>query len=285
MKLNKHLSSYPILISGDDDYIDSSFEIKIVQNVYFGKLIIEVDFLLNNLGLEQLIKSEVTKFALHIECPLLSYRQVFLTSENKLTIELDLNHLAENVEVSGFIVANQDIEHYYNEKFNLFYGKDGVNITKGNYLAIATPYTIDIDRTKEGNDKLSNFIVIQQDDNAKDRMNINLNGDVISILVNKQIKDEYFQHGKQYLYNCISMIMVPTMIYVLTNMQSNPDLQSYRWYKNIEKLLEQNDVRIEDLKTDESSGKNSIFEIAQKIFKSPLQHGLEELTLVSEKDE
>ena len=285
MKLNKYLSSYPILISGDDDYVDSSFEISIVQNVQFGKLIIDVNFLLNNEGLAQLIKNGMAKFAIHIECPLLSYRKVFLTDENMLTVEIDLNHLAETVEVSGFIIASQNMSNYYNEKFNLFYGKDGVNITKGNYLAIATPYTIDIDRTKEGHDKLSSFIVIQQDDNAKERMNINLNGDVISILVNKQIKDEYFQHGKQYLYNCISMIMVPTMIYVLTNMQSNPDLQSYRWYQSIENLLEQNEIHIKDLRLDESSGKNSVFEIAQKIFKSPLHSGLKELSSALEKDE
>ena len=56
MKLDKRLSSYPILINDDDDYVDSSFEISLIQKVEFNKLIINVSFKLNNEGLLELIK-------------------------------------------------------------------------------------------------------------------------------------------------------------------------------------------------------------------------------------
>lgn len=279
MKLSKRLTSYPILISGDDDYIDSYFDAFLIQDIEFDKIKVSVEFSLENEGLKQLIAGGKAGYAVHFECPLLSYRKIITTENSKVDYLIDLNDVTNSVEVSTFIIALVDIPTYYNKKFNWAYGKDGVDITKGNIMAIGPTYTIDIDRSNDGLKKLSDIICIKQHEDAeKQELTVSIDSDIIMILVNQNIKNQYFVHGKQYLYNIISMIMVPSMSYVLTCMKKNTDnLREYRWFGVIEQLLNQNGVEIEQLRDDESSGKYSIYELSQKIFKSPIEKGIMEL--------
>lgn len=278
MKLNKRLSSYPILINDDDDYVDSYFEVSLNQFIEFDMLKINVKFTLENEGLKELIKNGLAKYVVNFECPLLSYREVKLSDNNYIDHSINLNNISGNLEISSFIVATQNIDKYYNEKFNWVYGKSGIDIRKGNYLAIGATYIIDVDRKNEGLKKLTDIIVIQQNENDQAEVSVQLDSDIIKILVSKEIKNKYFNYGKLYLYNLISMLMIPSMIYILTNMKNNPDLNSFRWYKVIENILRQEDIEISNLSEFESTGKNSIFQLAQKIFKSPIEKGIDELT-------
>ena len=279
MRLDKGLTSYPKLISGDDDYVDSHFDAKVEQNIEFGKIKISVEFITNNKGLKELIEQNKASYVIHFECSLLGYRKFLMTSNINNDYYIDLNEVDSTVEVSTFIVATQDIKKYYNDKFNWEYGKDGIDIDKGNILAIGPTYTIDVNHGKNGFKKIPDIITIKEDPNTgRGEYSVDVEGDVIIIYVNKNIKNKYFIHGKQYLYNIISMIMVPSMIYVLTCMKnSKDDLKEYGWFKTIEKLLKENGVEVEKLSNDDSSGKYSIFELAQKIFKSPLEKGINEL--------
>lgn len=279
MKLNKGLASYPILISGDDDYIDSHFDAEVKQNIEFGKIKIGVDFITDNQGLKKLIEENKASYVVHFECSLLGYRKFLMTTNENNDYYIDLNEVDSKVEVSTFIIATQDIKKYYNNKFNWEYGQDGIDIDKGNILAIGPTYTIDVNHGKEGFKKISDIISIKQDSNIeKGEYSVALEGDVIIIYVNENIKNQYYIHGKKYLYNIISMIMVPSMIYILNYMKNNKEgLEEYRWFKIIEKLLKENGVEVEQLRNDESSGKYSIFELAQKIFKYPLEKGIIEL--------
>lgn len=279
MKLNKRLTPYPVLTQGDDDYIDSNFDAHVEHGIEFSKLKVHIKFSLNNNGIKELIIDDKAKFVAHFECPLLSYRKMLTTATESGKIEIDLNEITNEIECSIFIVATQDIPLYYNEKFNWEYGTDGVDIEKGNILAIGPRYKFEIDRNKDGLKKLSDIISINQYDTANiSETSVELDGDVIMIYVNEDIKNLYFIHGKNYLYNVISMIMVPAMIYILTRMKnSNDDLKDYKWFGVVEKLLQQDDIEVDQLRDDESAGKYSIYTIAQKIFKSPIKAGLKEL--------
>lgn len=284
MKLNKCLTPYPVLMEGDDDYVDSFFEAKVEQILEFGKIKVNAQYFLKNDGLQGLIDEGKANFALHIECPLLCYRKICLSQKKKVEYYIDLNEVAGNIEVSTFIVANENLHKYYNEKFNWEYGKEGVDISKGNILAIGPTYKIDIDRDENALKKISDIICIKEyETNDKKEMQVELEGPVIYIYVNKEVKNQYFLLGKKYFYTMISMIMVPAMMYVLTAMSNDEGgLCDYRWYGMIENLLKQNDVEVGELELYESSGKKSIFELAQKIFKSPLEEALQEFCMEGE---
>ncbi len=279
MKINKRLASYPILLKNDDDYVDSSFDADLEETKNFDRLMLDVKFALINEGLETLIHDGKAVYAVHLECPLLCYRKMLVTPEKELRHDIDMNDVANSVEVSTFIVANEDIPQYYNEKFNWEYGKSGVDITKGNILAIGPTFTVDVNRSKDGLKKLTDIIRIKQyDREERAETKVVLDGDVILIYTNKLIKDKYYSYGREYLYNIISMIFVPAMVYVLTSMKNYSDTYSdYRWYSVIEQLLNQNGVEVHQLRDDESDGKYSIHMLAQKIFKAPIEKGILEL--------
>lgn len=280
MKINKRLTSYPVLMNNDDDYVDSYFDASLSQSIEFNIISINVEMLLNNEEMQQLVKDKKAAFALHVECPLLSFREIHLSETNTIKCDIDLDLIANSVEVSTYVVAIEDIPKYYNKKFNWEYGTDGIDISKGNIMAIGPTYTIDINRAKDGYKKLSDIIRIKEySTNEKPETMVSIDGDVIIIYTNKLIKDKYFAYGREYLYNTISMIMVPAMQFVLTSMKGNSDnLKDYRWYNVIEQLLNQNGIEVSDLRDDDSEGKNSIYELSQKIFKAPLEKGILELS-------
>lgn len=280
MKINKRLTSYPILMNNDDDYVDSYFDASLNQSINFNTISLSVDLMLSNDEMIQLINDKRAAYVVHVECPLLSFRDVYTSEKSSIKCDIDLDEIANSVEVSTFVVALEDFPKYYNKKFNWEYGTDGIDISKGNIMAIGPTYTVDINRAKDGLKKLSDIIQIKEySSNMRPETSISIDGPVIIIYTNKLIKDKYFAYGREYLYNTISMIMVPAMQYVLTAMKSNSDnLKDYRWYNVIEQLLNQNGIEVSELRDDESGGKYSIYELSQKIFKAPLEKGILELS-------
>ena len=58
---------------------------------------------------------------------------------------------------------------------------------------------------------------------------------------------------------------------------SGEGMASYRWYGVFKKLLEQNNIDIEDIQLGTGSSKKNVGRLAQQIFKYPLLHAMDEL--------
>lgn len=279
MRLKKKLTPYPILTNNDDDYIDSSFDVDITQTIEFGTMEIEIEFKLENNVMTQLIQQHKAMYIAHYECSLLGYRQSKRISESRAKVKINLDEVCDLIEVSTFVVAVEPIPQYYNPQFNWEYGEEGFDIDKGNVLAIGPTYKIDINRNQNEMKRLADIIAIKEyAGEGKTETSVELEGDRILIYANKNIKNLYYVNGREYLNNAISMLMVPAMMYVLTMMKNNAeDLKEYRWFGVIEQLLQENDIEVDELRGDVSSGKKSIYNVAQKIFKSPIEKGFMEL--------
>lgn len=285
MKLNKRLTPYPVLTQDGDDYVDSYFDASVKNKIEFGKLILDTEFFLNDGGLQEKINNSEAIFAVHIECSSMCFRNMMC--DNKIcTNVIDLSDITDKLEISTFIVANVDIKDYSNDKFNWEYGNNIFQIAKGNILAIGPTFSVDIDRKKDGLKKLTDIIAIKQQDSAiVQEITVGIEQDIIYIYVTENVKNLYFLHGRNYLHTVISMIMVPAMEYVLTQISSNSQNYSdFKWYKVIEKLLKQNGVDVDALDAYAGTGKNSIYVLAQKIFKTPMEMGLRELNAENKVD-
>lgn len=227
----------------------------------------------------RLIQERRAMYVAHYECSLLGYRESEKTDKSRTKVKINLDEVCDLIEVSTFIVAVESIPRYYNPKFNWEYGEDGFDIEKGNVLAIGPVYKIDINRNQNEMKRLADIIAIKEyASDGKTETSVELEGDRILIYVNKTIKNLYYVNGREYLNNAISMLMIPAMIQVLIMMKNNAeDLKEYRWFRVIEQLLQENDIEVGDLRDDTSTGKKSIFNVAQKIFKSPIEKGFMEL--------
>ena len=80
---------------------------------------IELKFtpVLINDGIQNLINNGDAYFAVHIECPMTSFRELYHVDE-KLTLKFDANDIEGFVYVCTFIIANKNLREYTNEKFN-----------------------------------------------------------------------------------------------------------------------------------------------------------------------
>lgn len=283
MKLEKSLSSYPVLSVEDDDYIDSIFDAEVEKREDFGKIIIKANFILKNEGLYNLINSGYAKFVLHVECPTMSERLIYYSDTESVEAAINMDDLDDNIEISTFIVVIKDIFGYSNVKFNYDYGGATFNLKKGNILAIGPNYTLKIDRSNKSYQKLPDILQIVEDDKSKGEFTVDCSRDVIYVYVNKSEKNSYINKGKRFKNSVLSMIMVPVMVNVLCCMQKDKGLKENAWYKIVNAELERNNIDIDNLEM--NGGENSIFVAAQKIFKVPLEKGLDEVGFVEEEDE
>ena len=283
MKLKKSLSSYPILSVEDDDYIDSSFDAGIEEREDFGRIVLKTNFILQNDGLRHLISSGYAKYVLHVECPTMSERLIFYSDTDVLEVAINMDELDDSIEISTFIVAVKDITGYGNVKFNYDYGETTFNLKKGNILAMGPNYSIKIDRSNKSYKKLPDILQIVENDKSKGEFTVDCSRDVIYVYVSKSEKNSYMNKGKRFKNSVLSMIMVPVMVNVLCCMQKDKGLQENAWYKIVNAELERNNIDIDSLEM--NGGENSIFVAAQKIFKVPLEKGLDEVGFVEVEDE
>lgn len=287
MKLNKKLSPYPILLNGDDDYIDSSFDTEVTYKQLISRIDIDSKFILNNDGIQKLIDEGDAIFTLHVECSYTQYRNIFQTSKPTFMLSLNSNDFEKVIEVTPLIISIKDITNYYNESFNWDYGTDGFDIEKGSILAISSNrITIKLQDNKERLKKIPDIIKITQNDTIQhNEMTVNLDNNFISINVSADVKNLYATKGNRFKNNIISQVLVPSMSYTLLQMKNNADNYSeYEWFSVITNTLKQMGVDLQNISSESSDRQNDIFNISQSIFNYPLKKGLEELDLIHLED-
>ena len=165
MRLNKGLTPYPVLSSMDDDYVRGSFRAEVQEEISFGQLKLSIDYMLDEPGLKELFAQGKVSYATHVECSLVGYRQLFSSKNNHENVTIDAGNLTNEVEISTYIVATEDIHGYHNEQFNIGFGKGAsFDIWRGGILAIGPEYTIDINRDGKNYDKMADILAIAVDE-------------------------------------------------------------------------------------------------------------------------
>ncbi|NRZ43407.1 hypothetical protein DFR89_003121 [Clostridium beijerinckii] len=270
MRIKNKLSPYPILFEYSDDYVDSLFHADVTSKTEFGQVVICVTFTLENLQIEQLIKEGKAEYCVHAECPITSFR--YKKSGNQdIEFKVNADDIKDKLEICTFITATRDIVNYSNEKFNLDYDKLSFNISKGNILAIGTEVDVIINKNLDELQSLSGLIKVRKKQAVNaEYMSIDLDSDYILISLPEYEYQKYAEYGKQgFKRTVLSMILFPAMVSVLSRMKINTDdiLQEKKWYKAIEKILNENNVEVDNLSIIDGNGKYSVFKIAQQIFK------------------
>ena len=284
MKLNKYLTPFPVLSLENSDYVDSAFNANVTSIAEFGTVNLTIKYSLDDEGLQKLINDGYAEFVTHVECPMLGYRVISHSLRPESNIKIDENELAEESDISTFIVAIKDITGYHNDRFSWDYGKNAAfDIPKGSFLAIGPTFCLKTDRDDKNYSKITDIFSIYYDDRNPDYCSIDLEGDCIQIRTNANIKNIY--HGcykKSEKYIWISMIFLPALTEALRNMHDNQEVyQEYKWFEVLQKVLEANGLSVDNL-SGVTSDDNYFGAVAQKIFKSPIEKALNEMQSISE---
>lgn len=285
MRLNKYLAPYPILSLTDNDYVDSFFKAELEENLEFGRVDLKVRYNLNDKGLLKLISEGNAEYVTHVECSLLGFRTMGHSSDKEVSITIDESNLAGSTDISTFIVAKKDIPQYSNDKFSYIYGKGAAFfIPKDSILAIGSCFKLTTNRSDKSYSKITDIFAIEHDKSEPEESWMSFDEDCIKVHVNKKMINMYNNYKSSDKYTLITIFFLPALIEALTLMKQNNDsCDSFKWYEILKKLLEKNNIMISDLQVEPGPDKNYVGNIAQRIFKAPIEKALAEIGVDNEK--
>lgn len=220
MIIGKGLYPCPVLSDFNDDYIESSFTIEYnVSKVGFKTNLINIEIKLKDETIERMIEEEKAVLAIHLECSRTSHRKLFeLNKEGKnLQIPVDSKQIVDRVELSGIIIAKENIDIYTNPNINKkYYGENYVvrNLGQGDLIGATVTQILDIPMKSNDFESISSIIKVGFSND--DLMSVDYDDDVIIIKLPKTEYKRYCKLSKT-VYSTIIMTstVLPSLVYVL----------------------------------------------------------------------
>lgn len=265
---------YPVLAAHNDDYKGSSFNTNIDVREVFGELVLDVTFRLQNEEINKLIETGSCVYSIHIECSQTSFRKSYQSSKDSIQIKIPTEKLRGKIDIHSFIIAKEKIVDYKNALLNDWFKGIPITFEKGNLLAIGDAIETTL---YEDNTELLDLpsIVNVVKSNKNEFIDVDIATNIITIRLPKYEYEQYALNANTLFKSTIlSTVIVPSLVYVFSKINENPeDLAEYTWYQVLEKIFEENGMRLEDVGTDSLSA----LKAAQMVLRKPLKASFEEI--------
>lgn len=281
MDIKYRLYPYPVLASFNDDYNSSKFHVNAECVLDGFDICINYSVDLENDQIRELISKGKACIVFHLESARTGYREAKETDKFSGKIIIKDSLLNGDLNFCPFIIAKERIPQYFNSDFNEDY-TEPVDFEKGYLIAIgnqmiwpikknnvdllnsSSPFKIGLNP----DDSISNMVV---DFESQPKIRILLSSKDLSCYKNMNNTPEL-----KSILN--SAVVVPALIYVLSKLQQEDDLETTygdrSWYKSLKESYRKNfkkDITV-DLAND------NIFDLAQKMLKTPINDAFEDLT-------
>ena len=268
MHIKAKLYPYPVLANFNDDYVDSKFNIFVIIQSFPNELLIQFKPELNNAGIKTLIDNNSASCYVHIECSLTSYRKIVKVPLEGLEYSIPADSIEGPISFCPFVIANQDIPNYTNEKLNKDYDGATFDLEKGNILAIGQEVQT---RVEKENDDLANVPSIFAVTEIKDPERKDIVIDNAGNKINVQLPSETFFEFKIAMANpnsmsvLHSMVIIPALMKCFEDMKSKPEefytFEDRRWFRALKKAMKKINIDL----TEENIMSIDSFTVAQKL--------------------
>lgn len=278
MKFNNSFP-YPVLSTENDNYKNSKFETSIDAQKSFGQLYITLKCDLQDSTISQLIVEGKAMYALHIECPQTSFREIFQSDEPYVMANIPDNRLRGKVDVHPFVLVNKRIEDYDNPSLDDFYKGFPITFEKGNILALGEAVEITLFEEDEESQNLPSIVTIRRSESAKD-MVVSLNSPQIIIELPKHVYDNYAQNaGSRLKETILSLVILPCIIDVFYALkEDSADYSEYKWYQVLEQIFKKNNVPFSHV----VDGTLPVLKAAQMVLQNPIEKAFSEIQKLNE---
>lgn len=253
MRIGNKIFPYPTLNNNNQlsDYEEgTSFELKL-STTEKGELIIEQDhvvlrdihFVLENDGLKELYYDNKLRCALIVECSSSLFRNVTQISDSPVDITFPIYDLSDDVYISAYLYATEDLLNYENDNFIEDYAHYKFDIEKYDILAIddGFKFRIDIDPDKD-NIVESIFTIVKRDSNEQQMQYV-----ADSYKIKIYLSPEYYGYYNSIkddstLNNVIfAVLLIPTLVDCLNELKLSIEddsdmediIEQKRWFKSI----------------------------------------------------
>lgn len=282
MDIKYKLYPYPVLAEFNDSYLNVEYSVDVdIQKDGFDIVLVVKSKLTDEMLADYIATGKAT-YLYHVECAQTGYREIFETDKDEYKIVIKGSKLAGDVHFCPFIVAKEDIENYFNKNFNPFYSEPVSLIERGCVLAIAGQKNWDIKKNLQDlMNSSSPFRILKNMDESQKHMVVAYEGEE-RIMIRLTATDcglYKAMAGDPILHDILnSAIVVPALVYVLSQLQKvDPDeieanFGNLAWYISIKEALRKNfNKDITQIKDE------NVYELAQKMLKTPIGLALENL--------
>lgn len=284
-KHNK-LYSLPMLGRDSDNYKTSSFITSVQVNKDIHTVNITMQSELKNAELEELLESGHVSFCCHVECPQTSFRRAFQTNNTNDTFSIDDICLNGTMEIKTYLVVTKYIEDFTSKDLSDSYNGIHFSFTRGLVIGIGSCRSFFIQKDEgEFSDSPSIFSIVLDTNKKHTKARIELTDHKIQICLPGRTYNDYkmMSHAPQFMEVLHSMLLVPALMKVLTELQDPDNALSYqdsRWYRSLNSICCRNGkTLVEFAQTDDP------FIKAQELLRNPLVKGLQKLTIGGDNDE
>lgn len=163
MKVGKKLFPYPVLnnsknISGFDN---SNYQLMITLTQSEDYFMIEKAYVsVENQDIERLLEDGRAKAVMVVECSSTIFRERYEIGTEPRDISIPIGNLNDKIEISSFIYATQDIEHFSSNDFLDDYSDFDFTIEKYDILAVDDGYTTKVVFDEDKDKKMSSIFSI-----------------------------------------------------------------------------------------------------------------------------
>lgn len=270
---------YPIL-NDKAEYKDYNIEngfifTFIMQNNDNGFIDIDVkEFEINVPELKELIETRKAECFVFVECAKTGIRRMF-EADKEITIKSQ--QLIDLVEVTGLVIANENISNYKSELFSSDFKQNGkfltFNIDKYDFLAVNNN-KVRIDKEDYLGNLESVFIINKNPDVEAKTLKVTFDNK-INVFIPQKEYDIFYNLNKDMRFSNIffSMFAFPALLAALVEIRDNrSEVMDDSWCKSIEK-------KMKDLKKSidadvENKTVGELTELAQSIFDYPLEKSM-----------
>lgn len=274
---NMHFT-YPVLCNFNDDYINVEFNAGttgiLEKTKKYSKIKTLVD--ISDEQMVKLVNEKKAKIVIKVYCSSSKYRNIFdvkLGNDELVLKNIDVNN---RVELSTFIVLNQNLINYTNDNFNQDYKGKTFSLEKGSILAIGKQENIFIEKDINDLTKLNSIVTICKGDKEDEPLTVSYDDDKIKIKLSENGFNIYSNYSKYCIPILNSMIIIPALTYVLDEIaKEEQDIEEYKekkWYRVISKKSTNVLGRQFAIEYIRNTGS---FELLQKIFDNPIYDSLE----------
>jgi len=278
---------HPILWAEKNDYKESSkFDINLI-NKKNSRMEIRLEFeaILENSEIKDLIKNNLARMILHLECSNTQYRGIEDISLGTNKIVLDRTKIEGDLQIVPLLISNDDLKDFHSSDFKNLYSTMKFNISKGDILAIGKQIIYPVDKTKEKLTGMSSIIGVEKGFHPKGVI-LDPSEKKIKLIIPEDDYDRYSFFGNSDNYKKIiqSSLVIPALVHLVGTMD-NPGLVSeyeeLRWFRMLKKTLLKKGYDVEDMSTIAQKS----LEIVQDLFDNPLSNVFDEVEKLVEEGE
>ena len=276
----------PVLSPSNNDYVTSSFNMKVEVEAEQDKYKVSTELMLKNKELEELIKDGKAKFLVRFYCPYTNMRDRVITSENSLGINFGLTKLLGDVYISAFLIAVCDIEGFRSEAFHPDYGDKVFNYKKGQLLAESDVAVFFASSSKTIiSEKYSPITIVKGASLEDEEYQILLDNDSIVIemspgMVNRFKRVNQRPQNKSNIYCNLVVPVLTEAIYSIKE-KGVQEYDNYKWFMIIKNKL----CKYITIKDDELDlGQYKPWTLAQQLMGNPLGQAFDDLYVLNSQE-